>query len=331
MTKFLSVISLLVFTIAVTFVNPLKAADKATSSEIEFATKLKKTTLLVAIDNEKSIEDQELMDAVSTYWKFTPFKFVKSSEIEKSYSDPSFSFMLTVTYRRLDQENNVFSANFLSIMIGKKGATKLNDLIYSQNSKDVKSLEIVLPYDKKVVNKEVSVQMRDYSIYIPFYINYFQKIVEDFNAKKKIEYVAPDFGVKPIYYNDGKIDLQNKVLLINKNDLSNEFNKELFDKYFATNSAGLNLTYKIVDPSEIKKAIEKKDSKYVFWYNAQDFSNHKLAKGCSGIIYSCSDSKLLAYFNTLDKAKARGLQTAFVLAGLVASLALIVVFFAVVR
>lgn len=300
-----------------------------TQINYNYAIKLKETTLLVAIDDEKSAIDQALMNAVNTYWKYTPYKFIKSSEIEKNCSDPSYSFLVKATYGTTSTN---YQPTYLFLLLGKKGAQDLSELSRKTSERILRSIEIVLPYEGDMLYKTINKSLRDYSIYLPFYLNYFQDIMNAFSSKESISWGEPriEMGnhrvcINSKFYNNGKKELQNKTLLINKNELSNEFNKENFDKNFYKNTKGLNLSYKIVEPTDIQRAIEQKETNYVFWYNVQYFNETGKGKGYVGYIYSCNNDKQLSYFNTLDTHKVVFTQAAKMISSLIVSIALLTV------
>ncbi len=58
---------------------------------------LKSTTLLVVIDSETSAMGKEYKKAFDTYWKFTPYKFIKSSEVIGYAAKPGYSLFMFIS------------------------------------------------------------------------------------------------------------------------------------------------------------------------------------------------------------------------------------------
>src|ERR1700722_7284509 len=68
----------------------------------DFATKLngiialKKTTLLVVLDDEGSDYSKLYKKAFEDYWKFTPYKFIESFQVIDYSSKPGYSFLMFI-------------------------------------------------------------------------------------------------------------------------------------------------------------------------------------------------------------------------------------------
>ena len=78
--------------------------------------KIKKSTLLVMLDdNESNVYNAAIQKAIIQAWKFTPYKFIKFSEIDKYYADPANSFLINnIMNENNDNNNKLIISNKIS-------------------------------------------------------------------------------------------------------------------------------------------------------------------------------------------------------------------------
>lgn len=228
---------------------------------------LKKTTLMVALDDENSLVSKKLIANIETYWKFTPYQFIKATEITKYLKDPKYSILM-LGGSGPDYDN---AFGYCILLGDKKNKTTAEGAI---TAKVVSSVQLPDNWTKKT-----GLTLLDFKYLITFFVQALQKDVTDSYEKK----VHKTYGYKNAYYFDGGVEeIKDMKVLISQDGLNPDFKKANFLKNFGLKDEQVI----IVEKEDIEKALEIQDDKVAFIY---DFT------GKLGTIYSVKNAHAIAY------------------------------------
>ncbi len=241
-----------------------KDTKSTTEKWYKRASALKKTTLMVAIDDENSLVSKKLIAAVETYWKFTPHQFIKTTEIDKYLKDPQYSILFLAKF----VSDTKASEYAYGIVLGDKKNKKIGDAAL------VSSIPLPDSWTKKT-----GATLLDFKYLTTFFVQALQKDVTDSYEKKIHKTYAHKHAH---YYDNGLEEIKDKKILISKAALNPDFNKTNFLRNFGLKEEQVF----IVEKEGIEEALEKQDEKVAFIY---DFT------GKLGTIYSIKGANALAY------------------------------------
>ena len=218
------------------------------TSSFAVANKLKKTTLMVVIEDEESTYTQILKTSLEKYWTHTKFEFIKSDEVEKYISDENYSLLMSLKYVDSEKDKTANDYTF-SIILGDENTKEIKD------AKIIKSILIPGKW-----NRKTGMKMLEYEYLLPFFIqNLESQIALDL---KKISYkTILKKGIN--YYNNGLEILPKKTILIYKDAVKKDFDLEIF-------CDNLNIDYnkaRLVSKEELMKVIEDRDDRYAIVYD----------------------------------------------------------------
>lgn len=221
---------------------------------------LKKTTLLVVLDDPQSDLGQALMSSFNKFWKFTPLKFIKLSELESYIKDPQYSLF---SFCRLKTNNDQVSPNpilkidpadpyitdknfdyvyMYQITLSRGNDDLITDKKYRLSSEKVAAFFSHVDVDPKPGMTLLDIQHQTIPM-LDFYVmmleNYAEAIDKRLYDRKPVERKAPTSSVLYVGYKGGK-------------EYKNEFSKyKLYDYTGMNNGAEVMKTKTIYIDSAI--------------------------------------------------------------------------------
>lgn len=245
-----------------------KDTRSMTSAAFKDAEKLKKTTLLVALDDENSEVSKKLIKEMETYWKFNTFKFIKATEINTYQVDPKYSILMLAKYMTAKQADGYA----YSIILGdKKNKTSKSG---TMSARPIASVPLPDTW-----NRKTGATLIDYSYLITFFVqNLQEQAIQGYEKKVHKTYKYKN----ALYYDEGFKEIKDMTVLISKAGLNKDFKK----KYFVKNFGLKDEQVMIVEKEDIEMALQKQDEKVAIVY---DFSFK------SGSIYSIKGAHQMAY------------------------------------
>lgn len=239
---------------------------------------LKSKTLVVMDQNPMSDFNFKIKEVMKNVWTITEYEFVSQKEFDAKKGDPKYSFLTTTTVT-FNMDKTKAKYNFLSLMMGKP-RTMITDL------PDLCS--IPLAYS--------NVEDDSYAYKMDAFISFIQDHI-------KLMLDQPDL-IKPNvfkYYNKNLESLNDKTLLLVKEDLAPEINtiskvKSLYP-----------YDVKIVSQSEVEKALHDKDPNVVVFHKVGPEGTKSKAR-CYKIFIGAGDSKFYYFdYHMINRKNPDGL------------------------
>jgi hypothetical protein len=254
--------------------------EKAKDVEADYknATDLKKTTLMVVVDEDQPELTERLKSSIEQYWKHTKYEYIKPSQVEEYIKKKDYSVL---DIFRVIQGKETMSFMY-AILLGDTKNKNLND------AKIIASIRLPDKWQKNTGS-----DLKEFDYLIPFFIQSLNKYVED-DLKKIVDKTYAKGNA--IFYNDGFNILKNKKIIVYKEAINEKFKKKSFCKNFSINDEQVTF----VNKEDIQKAIDKKDANVAFVFNMES----------TGVIYDAKTSEPLAYGSgmnlTVSKIISRG-------------------------
>ncbi len=194
---------------------------------------LNSKTLMVVLENNSMI-DLTLKQAVEKEWELSKVAFCNLDEFEKIKTDTSYYFLIRV--KGIFKKEREPAIEFLSLLKGGPEAYMGLDGMY-----DVLSL----PFQT----------IDDPDGYITPYIDAYINIIEAHVLRVQKKKIAATLGLS--WYSNRLQELKNKIVLVNKNDLSELVSEESADEM-------LKGSGKVVEEDVIHEAVDNKKQKIAY-------------------------------------------------------------------
>lgn len=222
-------------------------------------------TCIVLEDNPFSEYNLSMKDAVTAYWKITPFEFIAVKDFNIRRLNPAYSFIvLTQTNFEKDKTNAVY--NFLNLLQGKN-VNKLGEM--------PEICAIPLSY--------AGASDLDYSYKLGAILSFMQRHAKMISEDPSLT------GRKYLnYYNKNMPDIKNKTILIKQEDLAPAIaSSDLIKKVYTHN-------IEIVTEDDIIKAIEDKTPNTLILHKVGPIGK-KVGGICFKMLIGTDDSELYYY------------------------------------
>ena len=271
MNKILSIVPVLFFSAVLCGQAPFPSKDEIKQFSV--------SKTCVVLDNDPfSIYNKYIKDAVTQFWKVTPFEFIDVKEFNVRRIKPAYSFIvLTETNYEKDKTNAVY--NFINLLQGKN-VNKLGEM------PEICAIPLSYAGEEDI----------EYSFKLGAILEFMQKhanlIMED-PSKTGRKYLK--------YYNENIPDVSNKTILIKQEDLSPEINT--IEKIKAIYSNKIE----IVSEEDIVKAIETRTPNTVILHKVGPVGEKKNEGYCFKMLIGTDDANMYYYnLHTIDKANPNG-------------------------
>ena len=274
MKSCLSIILLLSFAAALNAQAPFP--DK---EEIRQFTQSK--TCVVLEENQMSVFNAYIKDAVKKYWTMTPYEFIEAREFNVRRLKPEYSFIvLTQTSYEKDKSGTFY--NFINLLQGKSGS-KLNEM------PEICAIPLSAAGDEEV----------EYGYKLGAILKFMQQHARMIAADPSLT------GRKYLkYYNKNIPEVAARTILVMEKDLSPAINT--IDKIEAIYKHDI----KIVPESEIEKAIDEKAPGTLILHEVRP-AGDKNSGYCFKMLIGTDDSDMYYYRQDLiDKSDPAGLLPA---------------------
>ncbi len=216
-----------------TFIAAPAVSQAQVFSKKEDLKDLNSKTLMVVLENNSMI-DLTLKQAVEKEWSLSKIEFCDLDKFEKIKTDTSYYFLIRV--KGIFKKEREPSIEFLSLLKGGDEAYLGIDQMY-----DVLSL----PFQ----------QIDDPDGYIIPYIDAYINIIEAHVLRVQKKKIAATLGLS--WYSNRLQELKDKIILVNKVDLSDIVSKEEANDI-------LEKSGKVVEEDEIYDAIDNKKANMVY-------------------------------------------------------------------
>ena len=237
-----------------------------------------KTTLMVVYDdNPMSDYNFKIKEAIEKYWKITPYKFIKPSELEKYRKDPKYSF-LTVDRVFFEKDKTKAQYEFFSVSLGGNYRT-FKDMPQIAN----------IPLSYYGVDEET------YAYKIPVLIKFLQNHI--LNVKKHPE--INKINVKS-FYTKQIPQIHNKTLYLAKEELTPgcDSEKEIKKLY--------PYPFKIVSRDELEQAID--EGKDIVFFHKVGPEGTKRKARCWKVVFDNLNANMYYFdYHMIDKKHPDGI------------------------
>lgn len=232
---------------------------KATSADVE---RFFKATTSVLIFNENQIVDMALKDNLAKHWKVTPLKYVDSTEFENLRTDAKNSF-LGITEVRYSNDKRDSPYYFLALSVGGNAATYAD-------MPDLGFIPFSTTLDEALDNMYM----------LPVMIDFLQLHVQNLRMNPGVIEESLRF------YNQNVSELENKTILICKEDVTSGVSQERMDKKSKND-------VRFVSREEIIKAVTERRPNtvvsYLVYPKGQEYAR------CYKMLFGTDDAKLYFY------------------------------------
>lgn len=239
------------------------------------------TTCIVLEDNPFSEYNSSMKEAVETYWKITPYKFIDVKEFNVNRLNPAFSFIvLTQTNFEKDKANGLY--NFINLLQGKN-VIKLGEM------PEICAIPLSFAGESDL----------GYSYKLGAILSFMQKHAKMISEDPSLT------GRKYLnYYNRNIPDIRKKTILIKQEDLAPEIGSVEKLKSLSTENI------QIVTEDDIIKAIEERTPNTLVFHKVGPVGN-RVSGLCFKMLIGTDDSELY-YYNQhkIDKGSPNGLLPA---------------------
>ena len=226
------------------FYMQLLSAQNGRERILEDLPKIKKTTLLVVLDEVDEVYNEAIKEAIESYWKFMPYKFVSKDELHTLAFDDQYSMLVRNNAKRVVHRvgrTDHIQSNHLAIYQCSRGDNLMNytgrDALAQYHFKDVMDSD---DYGYKLIALLQS--MHRYIVWLDK-----NEITED-NHSKLLEKFCNEHTAK----------LSGMTLYVTEEDLSEKINDlEKLKKAYQHE-------IEIVDKATIQEAISKQKADVAF-------------------------------------------------------------------
>ncbi|TLX74968.1 hypothetical protein E9993_11285 [Labilibacter sediminis] len=241
-------------------------AQKHLPSEQDYKAFLNSKTFVVLDDNPMSDFNFMIKKVMPRIWNVTEYEIISHAEFDEKRRDPSYSFIVTSTVT-FDKDKTKARYTFVSLLMGK-------DVYSIAEMPDLCS--IPLSY--------VRVEDDSYAYKMEGFIRFIQDHVQKVSENPKM--ISSNMFK---YYNKNVKSLNNKKLLLVKDDLAPEVNA------LSKIQSVYPYSVEIVTQEEVTNAIENKDPDVVFLHKVGPEGTKYKAR-CYKIIIGAADSQFY-YFD----------------------------------
>jgi hypothetical protein len=252
--------------VATLSVTALSQGKKPLPSNID---RFFKSTTSVLLFNENKFLDLTVKENIQKYWKVTPVKYIGFTEFEDMRTDAKNSFLgiSEVTYSNDKSEKPYY---FLTLSVGGNAGSyaEMPDLGF-------------IPFSTTIDDADENTYM------LPILLEFLQKHVDNLKRNPKVV----DESLR--YYNKNVAELENKTILICKDDVTSGVSEERMNKKVKND-------VRFVSREEIIKAVEERRPNTVV-----SFLVYPKGDGyarCYKMLFGTDDAKL--YFYGYHKANA---------------------------
>lgn len=253
--KKLETLALLIFLSA----NVIAQGVKPKTIDVE---RFFKSNTSVLLFNENVFLDAAFKDYLGKYWKVTPLQYIGPKEFEEVRTDAKNSF-LSITEVRYSNDKAENPYYFLTLSVGGNAAS------YA----DMPDLGFI-PFSTTIDDADENTYM------IPIMLEFLQKHVQ--NLKRNPKVVEESLR----YYNKNVSELENKTILICKDDVTSAVSDERMKKKNKND-------IRFVSREEIMKAVEERRPNTVvsFLVYPKDLDNAR----CYKMLFGADDANLYFY------------------------------------
>lgn len=228
-----------------------------------------KSTTSVLLFNENKFLDLTVKENIQKYWKVTPVRYIGYKEFEDMRTDAKNSFLgiSEVTYSNDKNEKPYY---FLALSVGGNAGSyaEMPDLGF-------------IPFSTTIDDADENTYM------LPILLDFLQKHVE--NLKRNPKVVEESLR----YYNKNVSELENKTILICKDDVTSGVSEERMNKKVKND-------VRFVTREEIVKAVEERRPNTVVSFLVYP-KGEEYAR-CYKMLFGTDDANL--YFYGYHKANA---------------------------
>jgi hypothetical protein len=235
----------------------------------------------VVLEDGNTVYNTYIRQAMTRYWKITPYEYVKMTDFAARRSDPAYSFiMLTETNFESDKSNSVF--NFINLLQGK-------------NVDEIGKMPEICAVPLSFAGEDDLEYGYKLGAILSFMQKHAQMISEDPSLTGR-RYLK--------YYNKNVPEVMNRTILVKQEDLSPAIGS--VEKISAIYKHGI----KIVPEEEIVKAIEEKRPATLILHKVGPVGDRKSGL-CFKMLIGTDDSEMY-YYNQhkIDNANPNGLLPA---------------------
>ncbi len=251
--------------------------------------KIKKSTLLVILDdNDSNVYNAAIQKAIKQAWKFTPYKFIKLSEVGNYYADLANSFLINnIMNENNDNDNKLIVSNKI---------TKSGFVNYAFNG-----AYALLPsfYDSRASFEELAQKSPD--MYYAVMLTAVQFLEQCFEKSDEILKTSPNVADTSLMklYRKNRLDVMKKQLVVEQDNMSMPLAdaKKIYPH-------GL----KVIDAMDILKTITTAPDGVVYYIQANynNFSYKYFVDAKTGkILYYIRD----VFHHTLEANDFKDLET----------------------
>lgn len=235
-------------------------------------------TLVVLEDNMFSSFNSYIKTAVNEFWNITEFEFVSAKDFNEKRRDEQYSFLVPIqTSFEKDKSNAQWV--FLNLLLGTK-------------TKAIAGMPEFCSIPLYIIGEEEE----EYGYYLPLIIRFVQKRVTQISENPDIEALE-----QLKYYNKNIPMLENKTIMVLKNDLSPEVNTmQKIAEYYP-------YKVKIVSGNEIELVIKEKTENIVVLYSVGPGVSGNEGR-CYKMLFGTDDARMYFYnYHTINSKRPDGL------------------------
>lgn len=235
-------------------------------------------TLVVLEDNMFSSFNSYIKTAVNEFWNITEFEFVSAKDFNEKRRDEQYSFLVPIqTSFEKDKSNAQWV--FLNLLLGAK-------------TKAIAGMPEFCSIPLYIIGEEEE----EYGYYLPLIIRFVQKRVAQISENPDIEALE-----QLKYYNKNIPMLENKTIMVLKNDLSPEVNTmQKIAEYYP-------YKVKIVSGNEIEQVIKEKTENIVVLHSVGPGVSENEGR-CYKMLFGADDARMYFYnYHTINSKRPDGL------------------------
>lgn len=244
---------------AIMSVAAFSQGKKPTATDVE---RFFNSTTYVLLFNQDMVMDTEIKAAVEELWKITPVKFIDYKQFESLRTDAKNSF-LAIAEVRYSNDKGEKPYNFLALSVGGNAG----------DYADMPDFGFI-PFSTNSGNADDNMYM------LPIMLKFLQNHVENLKRNPKV------LEESLRYYNKNVADLENKTILICKDDVTSGVSEERMNKKVKND-------VRFVSREEIIKAVEEKRKNTVVSFLV--YPPNEDGARCFKMLFGTDDANLYFY------------------------------------
>lgn len=263
-----TLISIFCFGIASAQLTVGKKTGYQIEEDYKHASELKKTTLMVILENNDEFESSKLISSIKKLWNFNEIEFADQNQLKEILSNPKLSALTIYSLKSYETSKEIKGYGvgiFLGSKVNKDGELNKAKIVASMR---LPSLSL----------KKSGHVLKDFDFISALITQNLQYKVNSYLNKE----TEKTFKVKnALFYDNGQSKIANQEILILDEIVPAKFDKEIFLRNGKLKSNNV----KIVSKNEIESAIKAGDPKTSVVYDADGYTMN---------VYSADNCKQLA-------------------------------------